>query len=217
MGFRYLAYWEQFPKIQTEILDGFPKYECYHQTCKSTPEHPCGVDKVLILLKPLLDKFSSTELQLFQYERVKYTKADGATGSKYDQVETKQALNKLVDLLNARLFGKIHKQPYVQHKFKMLLATKLRQEIHENLSESDIICYTDYSKELECGSQEQIKSGMYGASNVTKQLIGQIFELRVILPSAPISVSFDIVSQTITFEKPLLDGGSRIIQTKMIV
>ena len=78
------------------------------------------------------------------------------------------------------------------------------------MPESDAICYTDYSKELECGSQEQIKSGMYGASNVTKQLIGQIFEIKVKPPSEPTLVSFDIVSQKILFEKPLLDGGSRI-------
>ena len=108
------------------------------------------------------------------------------------------------------MFGTIHRQPYVLHRFKMLLASKMRKEIHENLSEHDVICYTDYSKELELFDQEQCKSEMYGASQMTKQLIGQVLEMTVKPPSAPLSLSYDPTNHNISFEKPSLDGGSRI-------
>ena len=142
--------------------------DCFYQTCQSTDESPCGPAKLALHFKPLLKKFGSAEIQLFQHERVKYTKVDGSTGSKFDQVETRQEQSKVVSLLNDRMFGKIHRQPYVLHRFKMLLASKMRQEIHQNLTEKDAICYTDYSKELELTDQEQCKSELYGASNITK-------------------------------------------------
>ena len=185
--------------------------DCYHQKCQSTIESPCGPEKLTLLFKPMLAKLGTTELQLIQHERVQYDKADGSVGYKFDQVETKQKLTDIVALLNERMFGtKIHKQPYVQHRLKMLLATRMRQEIHQNLSENDVVGYSDFSKELELTSQEQCKSSMFGASNQTKQLIGQVYELKVLPPGPPVGLQFDEVNQQLSFQKPTQDGGSRI-------
>jgi hypothetical protein len=51
---------------------------------------------------------------------------------------------------------------------------------------------------------------MFGASNLTKQLIGQVYELKVLKPGLPVRLQFDQVTQTLSFEKPQDDGGSRI-------
>ena len=94
--------------------------ECFYQKCQSTDALPCGPQKLQQLFDPLLKQFGSIELLLIQHERVQYIKVDGSVG-----------------------------QPYVRHKLKMLLASKMRQEIHENLSVHDVVAYSDYSKELE--------------------------------------------------------------------
>ena len=62
----------------------------------------------------------------------------------------------------------------------MLLANKMRKELHQNLSEKDIVIYSDFSKELELTCQEQCKSEAFGASNLTKQFVGQVCELTVL-------------------------------------
>ena len=117
--------------------------DCYHQKCNSTKESPCGPQKLSIFFEPLLKIFGSVQLQLIQHEIVPYVKVDGSVGHKFDQVETKQSLRDIVALLNERMFGsKIHKQPYVEHRFKMLLASKMRQDLHQNLSEHDVVAYS---------------------------------------------------------------------------
>ena len=128
----------------------------------------------------------------------------GLEGPKWTQVETKQTIISIIDLLDQRVFGKYHQQPYILHKLKM------RKDLHENLSPSDVVCYTDYSKELEVLDQEQCKSSAFGASNVTIHLIGQIMELKVLAPSPPTLLDFDQHNQLLTFSKPDLDGGSNI-------
>ena len=108
------------------------------------------------------------------------------------------------------MFGKIHQQPYVQHRLKMLLGTKLRKDIHGNLRECDLACWTDYSKEFESKDQEQCKSSAFGASNVTIQIVGQVYEMLVLKPSPPRELRFDQASQDLHFVSPEFDGGSRI-------
>ena len=169
-------------------------YDCYNQTCKSTKESPCGRDKLDKLLESLLERFGTLKLKLVQHERIQYVKSDGSFGYKFDQVQSEQTLRDIVNMLKERMFGnKVHKQPYIQHRLKMLLASKMRKEIHENISESDIVAYSDYSKELEITGQEQCKSEIYGASNQTIQLVGQVFESRVLPPGPPLQLQFEIV------------------------
>ena len=108
-------------------------------------------------------------MQLLQY----LTKPDGTKGSKIELVETKQSIKKVVELLDSRVFGQYHQQPYILHHFKMLLGGKMRKDVHANLLVNDAACYTDYSKEIEIVPQEQVKSAAFGASNLTIQLIGQ--------------------------------------------
>ena len=184
--------------------------ECYEQGCLSTLDSPCGSDKLAILFSPLLKYYGSQEIQLFQHLRVSYQKADGSNGSKMDQVESRKTISNIVELLDSRVFGNFHKQPYIQHRLKMLLGTRMRQDVHNNLGVRDLACYTDYSKEYEALDQERCKSSAFGAGNVTIQLIGQIFEMKVLPPSQPTSVSFDDVKQRLSFSSPDYDGGSRI-------
>ena len=109
------------------------------------------------------------------------------------------------------MFGfTIHRQNYVQHRLKMLLANKMRQDLHQNLAESDIVIYSDFSKELELTAQEQCKSEAFGASNLTMQLVGQVCEMKMLPPGPPQNVHFDEESQKITFNQPVNNGGSRI-------
>ena len=183
---------------------------CYFQTCDSTLEDPCGSDKLWKYFENFLNKFGEVDVFLLQHLFVTYIKVDGQKGTKIDQVETTQTIYSVVELLNDRLFGKFHKQPYIEHRFKMLLGSKMRKDIHCNLLETDVACYTDYSKELELENQEQVKSGAFGASNITVQLLGQVFELKVLRSSAPLLLKFNTISQVLTFTKPEFDGGSNI-------
>ena len=127
-----------------------------------------------------------------------------------EQVEASKTIADIVEILDSRLFGKVHLMPYIQHRLKMLLASKMRQDIHKNLRVCDLACYTDYSKEIEVIDQEQVKSSAFGASNITIQLIGQIYEILAIKPSAPTSLAFDENLQKLSFAGPVLDGGSHI-------
>jgi hypothetical protein len=110
--------------------------------------------------------------------------------------------------LDKRVFGNFLKQPYVKHHLKMLLGSKMRKDIHQNLQIHDAVCWSDYSKELEVCGQEQCKTSAFGASNVTIQLIGQVYELLMLPPSCPTNLSF--IQESLTFSKPNLDGGSNI-------
>ena len=195
------------PKKEGEM---WHRPECYEQSCLSTQESPCGSEKMKIVLNPLIKRFGSTEIQLYQHLRVTYVKADGSSGSKMDQVESHQSLSSIVEVLDSRVFGKFHQQPYIQHRFKMLLGNKMRQDVHKNLGAEDVACYTDYSKELEITDQEQCKSSAFGASNVTIQLIGEVYEMKVLPPSKPTSLSFDQTKQNLSFSGPVYDGGSHI-------
>ena len=71
-------------------------------------------------------------------------------------------------------------------------------------------CWTDYSKELEIKDQETCKSSAFGQSNVTIQLIGQVFEMKASVPSQPTSLTFQEPSQILSFSSPVTDGGSHI-------
>ena len=185
--------------------------ECYYQTCDSTEESLCGRDKLDSLFEPLLKRFGDEELQLTQHERVQYVKPDSTLGYKFDQVQSQRTLTNIVDLLKERMFGTtIHKQPFIMHRLKMLLASKMRQEVPQNISDADVIIYSDFSKELEITGQEQCKSELYGASNQTIQLVGQVFQMTVLPPGPPLNLEFDCTSQRLSFNKPGQDGGSRI-------
>ena len=185
--------------------------ECYKQTCISTKESPCGPDKLIKLFEPLTSHFGNKELDVIQHQRVQHVKPDGSLGNKFVPVESKQTMKDVVNLINERMFGnKIHRQPYAQHKLKMLLAGRMRQDLHQNLSENDVVIYSDFSKELELTGQEQCKSEMYGASNLTKQLVGQVCELKVLPPGPPEDLHFDPETQKVSFTKPHNNGGSRI-------
>ena len=187
------------------------KAECYRQECVSSHEFPCGPLKLQLLFKPLLTKFGSHEVQIIQHKRVKYTKVDGTAAYKFEQVESRLCLDKIVDQLGERMFGhKVHKMNYLEHRLKMLLATKMRTNARENLTENDIIVYTDFSKELEIKSQEVCKSEAFGASNHTIQIVGQVYELRVLKSGPPINLHFNYEKQTILFQRPKIDGGSRV-------
>ena len=195
------------PKLDSQM---WHRPECYAQTCQSSGDFPCGTEKLRLHFQPLLTKFGETEVELHQHVTVQYTKADGSRGTKLTQVLTTQTIRSIVELLDQRMFGKVHQQPYVQHRLKMLLGSKMRKDIHQNLGVTDAACWTDYSKELDVAEQEQCKSGAFGASNVTIQLVGQVFELRVLPPSSPNWLCFDQEKKSITFSKPELDGGSNI-------
>ena len=164
----------------------------------------------MLLFQPLLAKFGDRETDLYQHITVSYTKADGSKGSKFEQVLTRQTVTSVVELLNDRVFGKKHIQPFVQHRLKMLLGHKMRKDIHENLEVTDAVCWTDYSKELEVQDQESCKSSAFGASNISIQLIGQVYEMRVLPPSSPTLLCYNVTYNSLTFSKPNLDGGSNI-------
>ena len=139
-----------------------------------------------------------------------YIKTDGTKSTKFSQVLSLQSIKSIVDLLDRRVFGTFHQQPFIQHRFKMLLGSKMRNDVHENLEITDAACWTDYSKEIEINEQESCKSAAFGASNVTIQLIGQVYELRVLPPSNPSLLCFLPDKNSLTFSKPDLDGGSNI-------
>ena len=122
---------------------------CYVQSCESTKDSPCGTQKLWLYLESLLSLFGNTEVQLLQYLTVSYTKPDGTKGSKIELVEAKHSIIKVVELLDSRVFGQYHQQPYILHHFKMLLGGKMRKDVHANLLVNDAACYTDYSKEIE--------------------------------------------------------------------
>ena len=82
--------------------------------------------------------------------------------------------------------------------------------MHHNISETDLVSYSDFSKNLETPSQEQCKSEMYVASNQTIQLLGQVLELKVLPSGPPVKLEFDEVNQKFSFDEPLDNGGSRI-------
>ena len=195
------------PKLENE---NWYQPACYFQSCSSVDGSLCGSKALRNFFQPLISKFGPTEVQLFQHLTVSYNKADGTKGSKMEQVESQQTIVSVVDLLDKRLFGKYHKQPYILHRLKMLLGNKMRKDVHQNILSTDVVCYTDYSKELEVLDQEQCKSSAFGSSNVTIQLIGQIMELKVVAPSPPTLVAFDCTKQQLTFSKPAQDGGSNI-------
>ena len=185
--------------------------ECYHQTCRSTTESPCGSAKLDKFFEKLLERFGDNKLPLVQHQRVQYVKTDGSMGHKFDQVQTELSFCEIVDILRERMFGtKIHRQPYIMHRLKMLLASKMRKEIHQNITETDIVAYSDFSKELELTGQEQCKSELYGASHQTIQLVGQVYELRVLPPGPPLNLVFHQTDQKLSFEAPKMNGGSRI-------
>jgi hypothetical protein len=185
--------------------------DCYHQRCKQSIESPCGSQKLALFFEPILKKFGNVDLQIVQHERVKYTKLDGSVGYKFDQIERTQTMSDIVSKLSERMFGQtVHRQPYVEHRLKILMASRMRQEIHTNITENDIVVYSDFSKELELKGQEVCKSEAFGASNVTIQIVGQVFELKVLKPGPPCRVHFEQESQALTFDEPNLDGGSRI-------
>ena len=91
----------------------------------------------------------------------------------------------------------------------------MRKDVHQNLLSTETNCWTDFSKEIEVLDQEQCKSSAFGASNKTIQLIGQIFELKVLPSSAPTLLSFDQTNQILSFSKPYQDGGSNIQDYKL--
>ena len=169
----------------------------------------------MLLVQPLIRTFGNTETELHQHLNVSYTKANGTKGTKMEQVITKQTINSIVDLLDQRVFGQYHKQPYVQHRLKMLLGNKMRKDVHQNLELTDAVCWTDYSKEYSATDQEECKSSAFGAGNVTIQLIGQVYELRVLKPSSPSLLGFNEEENTIKLSKPNLDGGSDIQKYKI--
>ena len=184
--------------------------DCYNQRCVSSDVSPCGTKKLMLLFQPLLLKFGDSEVQLHQHLVVNYIKADGSRGSKMEEVVKMHTIKSVVETLNSRVFGHYHKQPYVQHRLKMLLGSKMRQDIHQNIDIYDAVCWSDYSKELEVNSQEQCKSSAFGASNVTIQLIGQVYELVMLPPSCPTNVKYSVEDRALSFAKPCLDGGSNI-------
>ena len=195
------------PKLEGHI---WHRPECYEQTCESTEEFLCGTEKLENLFQPMVGRFGDVEVELHQHLNVPYTKVDGTKSTKFAQVLTNQSISSIVSLLNKRVFGNFHKQPYVLHRLKMLLGNKLREDVHQNLDLTDVACWTDFSKELEIQEQEECKSGAFGASNTTIQLVGQVYELRVVPPSSPTLVSFNHDEKSITFSKPVLDGGSNV-------
>ena len=195
------------PKAEGQI---WHRPGCYLQTCESTEDNPCGSPKLFLLLKPLLDRFGDREVELHQHVNVPYIKTDGTQSTKFSQVLTRQSIKSVAELLDQRVFGHFHQQPYIQHRLKMLLGSKLRKDIHENLELTDAACWTDYSKELEINEQEACKSAAFGASNVTIQLIGQVYELRVLPPTSPTLLSYQEGGNNLLFSKPKLDGGSNI-------
>ena len=160
--------------------------------------------------QPLVGRFSDNEVELHQHLNVPYTKADGSRGTKFAQVTTLQSISSVLSLLNQRMFGNFHKQTFVLHHLKMLLGGKVRDDVHQNLSVTDAACWTDFSKELEIQAQEECKSGAFGASNTTIQLVGQVWELTVIPPSSPTLAHFNAAEANLTFSKPELDGGSNV-------
>ena len=164
----------------------------------------------MLLFQPLLARFGEREVELTQHVTVPYTKVDGTKSSKFSQVVTTQSISSIVSLLNRRVFGDFHKQPYVQHRLKMLLANKMREDIHQNLGVTDAACWTDFSKELEVHEQEECKSSAFGASNTTIQLVGQVYEIRVVPPTSPTYLDFNQTEKCLTFAKPANDGGSNI-------
>ena len=86
----------------------------------------------------------------------------------------------------------------------------MRSDVHENLETTDAACWTDYSKEIEINEQESCKSAAFGASNVTIQLIGQVYELRVLPSSSPNLLSFLPGENSLKFSKSNIDGGSNL-------
>ena len=184
--------------------------ECYFQTCASRPENPCGSDKLQLLLEPLLKRFGDREVELRQHENVTYIKTDGTKSTKFAQVLSSQPIRSIVELLDKRVFGNFHQQPFIQHHFKKLLGSKMRSDVHENLETTDAACWTDYSKEIEINEQESCKSAAFGASNVTIQLIGQVYELRVLPSSSPNLLSFLPGENSLKFSKSNIDGGSNL-------
>ena len=52
----------------------------------------------------------------------------------------------------------------------------------------------------------------FWALNITTQLIGQVYEIKVNIPSEPVNLSYITNTKSIHFEKPKFDGGSRIQQ-----
>ena len=166
-----------FTNVLHPKLDGHTWHQpaCYFQSCESSSDSPCGSQKLWLYFDPLLSRFGNKEVQLFQYLTVSYDKADGTKSSKMELVESKDSIANVVKILDTRVFGKYHLQPYIVHSLKMLFGNKMRKDVHNNLIETDAVCYTDYSKEIEILHQEQVKSAAFGASNLTVQLIGQIF------------------------------------------
>ena len=80
-----------------------------------------------MLFQPLVSKFGTTEVQLSQHLVVTYVKVDGSKGTKMEQVDSILPILSIVDLLDQRVFGKYHQQPFITHKLKMLLGSKMRQ------------------------------------------------------------------------------------------
>ena len=193
-----------------EECEQWHRAECYEQRCVSTQASPCRSEKLAIFFSQLVKHFGATETKLYQHMRVSYVKADGSTGTKMEQVETLQTISSIVELLDSRMFGKFHQQPCIQHMLKILLASKMRQDIHKNLRVCDLACYTDYSKEMEVVDQEQVKSSAFGASNITIQLIGQVYEMKAVKSSPPKCLSFNENLQKLSFSSPEQDGGSHI-------
>ena len=176
---------------------------CYSQSCESSDSSPCGSKALWKLFHPLQSMFGTTEIQLSQHLVVTYVKVVWSKGSKMEQVDSIQTIYSIVDLLDQRVFGNYHQLPFIMHKLKMLLGSKMRKDIHQNLTSTDVVCYTDYSKEFEALDNEQCKSSAFGASNVTIQLIGQIFELKVLPSSPPTMLAFNFADQVLTSPNPM--------------
>ena len=172
--------------------------KCYHQTCESTESSLCGTDKLNTMFEQITRHFSDKQLLLFQHEKVRYSKPDGTLGYKFSREKTIRTLSDVLSLLSDKLFGK---SLYIMHRYHMQLASKMRQDIHQNLTETDAICYTDYSREMDLTDQEQCKGEMFGASNITTQLIGQVYEIKVNIPSEPVNLSYITNTKSIHFER----------------
>ena len=60
------------------------------------------------------------------------------------------------------------------HQLKKQLSTEARHEMRKGLSDTDVIAYSDFSKELVLLVPEEIKSAAFGASNTSLQIIPQV-------------------------------------------
>ena len=179
--------------------------KCLMQTCENS-EEPCGIKKYDSIFFQMLNKFGTQQIDVFQHEKLQYIKPDGSSGIRYELRKQDVSLDYLVQKIRFTLFQ--GKEPFLIHQLRKELGKQVRKDLRQHLLPEDIIIYSDFSKELELTNPETLKNEGFGASHKTYQIIPQVYELTVKVPSAPQDLI--ITNGALSFSKPRYSGGGNI-------